>query len=245
MKGEKLPDGFDKDKTNIAIFNSSEDEMKVIKDWVFPQYKDQNEALKKIVDNFKGRTDMHLYLRVHPNLINVENSQIEELKAISSDNFTIIFPDESVNSYALIHACDKVVSFGSTVGIESSYLNKPSILFGNSFYRGLDCVYEPKTYDELFDLIQRDDLTAKSNFNIFLYPFTVYHRGDKLNNFEFGGKKNSKYKGELIKRVYLLIYMKNLFHWNRMNKMYFGNGLKFKDLFLLRSHKFDRTFRKH
>ena len=41
---DQLPANFDASLMNIAIFNSSEDEMKVIEEWKLDLYKSQNEV---------------------------------------------------------------------------------------------------------------------------------------------------------------------------------------------------------
>lgn len=242
-----LPKNFDVSKENIVMFNSSEDEMKVIKDWQFNLYKNQGEAIENILKYFKDREDIHFYLRVHPNLIGIINSQTEDSAKLDYKNLTIIEAHESVDTYSLINASDKIISFGSTVGIEASYLKKPSILLGHSFYKGLECVYEPNSYEELFDLIEDKSLKHKESDNIYNYIYTAYNRGVDVSDFIFEGKNNSLYKGMQIKRIYPLTffyfikYLKNINKWKQMSRLLLNEKLKWSNIFRLKSHTFNKT----
>ena len=61
--------------------------------------------------------------------------------------------DAKIDSYKLIDACEKVITFGSTMGIECVFLEKPSILAGRAVYEHLGGVYIPKNHDGFIDLI--------------------------------------------------------------------------------------------
>lgn len=243
----KLPKGFDSNKNNIAIFNSSEDEMKVIKDWQFDLYQNQNDALIQLLDYFKDDDTIHFYLRIHPNLLGIDNSQTKEIKTLSYKNLTVIEADEPTDTYALVSACDKTMCFGSTVGVEASFLGKPSILLGSSFYRGLDCVYEPQSYSELFSLIVNQGLKPKESFNIYLYIYTIQNTGIEYDDFVFKGITGSTYKGVEIKKIYfktilkLVKYLKSFSLWSRMTKLILKQKLSFKNITKLKSHTLDKT----
>ena len=149
-----LPKNWNPNKLKIVIFNSSEDEFSSIGDqWKNPLYKSQDEGLSRIIESVKDDDRIHLYLRVHPNLKNVKNKQIEQIKALNAPNLTVIPPDSLVSSYTLLKNASKVVTFGSTMGIEAVYWGIPSILAGQSFYRNLGGTYNPKTHEELVELL--------------------------------------------------------------------------------------------
>ena len=71
QKQDKLPDNFNPAKRNIAIFNSSEYEVKVIKSWETNLFKNQSQAIEQIINHFADKKEFHFYLRIHPNLINL------------------------------------------------------------------------------------------------------------------------------------------------------------------------------
>src|SRR5205823_1440002 len=61
-----LPRGFDPQIRNIVIFNSAEEEFAAIGDGSsFAAYRDQNDALRVIVERLGWRNDLHVYLRAH------------------------------------------------------------------------------------------------------------------------------------------------------------------------------------
>lgn len=159
----ELPAGFDKSKFNIAIFNSSEDEYFAInKEYdeavLFPN---QFIALKTIFDYFKNDETIHFYLRIHPNLASVPYKSHTMLYDLKYDNVTIIPPKGTVSSYALMDACNNIVVFNSTMGMECSYWGKPVIALSRDAYSLQDITYNPKTAEEAFKLINDRSLLKK------------------------------------------------------------------------------------
>ncbi len=231
-----LPDHFDFKKKNIAIFNSSEDEFKVITEWETDLYKDQNSAIFQLVEHFKDKADYHFYLRIHPNLTEVDNQQLHELRAYSQDNLTIILPEENVDSYCLIDSCEKALCFGSTMGAEATFGGKPSILYGNSFYMNLNCTYVPKSFEELESLILDDHLVPKDKLGALMYGYYLSTFGSPVEIIEFEDGKVSKIKDVKLKTFYPnalglgFRYLGNIKQWFKAHYAYFGKKLNLKDL---------------
>ena len=73
---------------------------------------------------------------------------------LNSPNLTLIRPEESVDSHALAEKMEKVISFGSTIGIEVAFWGKPVILLSECYYSLLDCCYKPRQLSEIFELIE-------------------------------------------------------------------------------------------
>lgn len=243
QKENQLPNSFNPKKHNIAIFNSSEDEMKAIGEWENPLYKNQNEAIRSLITFFaKENPQVHFTLRMHPNLGKVDNQQTKELYALQSPNFTLIEPFEQVDSYALIDACNQTLTFGSTIGIEATYWGKASILFGKSFYDNLNCVYQPTSYEALFNLINTTGLSPKPTEHTFKFAYFMAKFGIDFRQFQYDGKWNSSFKGIPLKRVTihtiskLFLLLKDFPLWWKLNKIIFNRRLNFKDLFRLKSH---------
>ncbi len=154
VKG-KLPPGFDAKKMNLGIFVSSEDEFAAIgKEWKNNLYESQLDGVRKIIRSIKNsKLNVHLYIRIHPNLKNVKKDIIAPWYELKNDFVDIISPQSDISSYTLLDNCDKILTFGSTIGIEASFWDKPSILCGNSFYKGLGSTYEPENHKEVTELI--------------------------------------------------------------------------------------------
>lgn len=141
-----------RDKVNIGIFISSEDEFETIDEWKNILYLNQNNALEKII-NSSWNKDVHFYLRVHPNLANIDNEQTKYIKNIKWDKITIIPAESPISTYKLIEDLDIVLVFGSTVGIEACHRRKPVICAGRAIYEDLEGIYKPSTHEELCEWI--------------------------------------------------------------------------------------------
>ena len=233
QKDNLLPPSFDPSKRNIAIMNSSEDEIKVIPEWKTDMYKSQNEAIFQMVEYFKDQKDIHFILRVHPNLGKVNNSQIREIREYSSDNLTKISPESEVDTYYLMDQCEKVITFGSSAGLEATFWGNVSLLYGSSFYMHLDCTYNPKSFDELVRLIEDKELAPKPKEST--YPFAYYRsifgKEPVHFNYDLENPKLSSFKGMQLKQFYLnsipklIKYLPRLNHWAKLHKHYFKEKL--------------------
>ncbi len=142
-----------RDKKNIAIFISSQDEFETIPEWHPLLYKDQNEALEKIITYENWNDNIHFYLRVHPNLMKLDNEQTRYIETISSPLMTVIPANSSISTYQLLDECDIVLVFGSAVGIEACFYGKPVILAGRSIYEDFKGFFRPKTHTDLCEYI--------------------------------------------------------------------------------------------
>ena len=168
-----LPRQWDNKKQNIGIFNSSEDELASIGDFFAdPVYPSQAIAVSRIAaDTLAAGKPIHYYLRIHPNLAELENSSLANLLALDSPNLTIIDADDSISTYCLLDACDRILTFGSTVGVEATYWGKPSILTGASFYDNLNVAYRAETHEEVMDLLLDDQLASKDRLGALKYGY--------------------------------------------------------------------------
>jgi len=82
-------------------------------------------------------------------------------------------PESPINSYDLMHASNKILTFGSTVGIEATYWGKPSILLGPSFYKAFEATHNPESYEELMAMLLDKDLKALAQENTLPYGFHI------------------------------------------------------------------------
>jgi len=196
-----LPKGFDSSKRNIAIYNSSIDEFEAFAEWEEPIYGQEHSAVTSIIQAFQQDASIHFYFRVHPRLKDIDNTQIKQLKAIEAlapSNLTFIWPEEVIDSYALMEACEKTVVFASTIGVEACFWNKPAILIGRAFYEGLDCCYKPKSHEDLIRLIQAI-LQPKDSAQALKYAFWEETRGIPFKKFVPTGLFAGAFLGEQIR----------------------------------------------
>ena len=210
MKTNYLPNKFNYSKRNIVIFNSSIDERASLIDArenkvINTIYSDDNLGIIKILNSFKNSKDFYFYIRAHPNLLSKnylfrKNSQIIFLEKIKNNfnNAEIIMPDSMVDSYALMRNCEKVLTFGSSMGAEATYYGKPSILLTRAFYEDEDCVYEPRSHQEVVKLISFVNLKPKNLNNCMRFFYYSSFYGLRFKYFVFRDNQLF-FKGKKIK----------------------------------------------
>ena len=176
----KIPEGWDKQKYNILILNSSEDEYASIGDEFIDKsiFPNQISALKYIAEHYKDRKDIHFYLRIHPNLKDIPYSYHTSLHTLFNkyDNFTVIPGDSPISTYSLIDHCNKVIVFGSTTGPEAAYWGKPVILLTYCYYSLMDICYIPENLEQLDELVFNMELAPKDKLGTLKFAYS------RLNN---------------------------------------------------------------
>lgn len=155
QRPDLLPASWREDARSVVIFTSSEDEFAAIGDtWRNPLYESQTQGLVRIVESLQSmRHDLQLYIRVHPNLAGLDNQQTRTFQQLASPGVSVLPAEDPVSTYALMRHCEKVLTFGSTAGVEAVFWGKPSVLAGMSFYRELGVACCPTTHNELIDLL--------------------------------------------------------------------------------------------
>jgi hypothetical protein len=150
QKGNLLPIEWDPKSRNIVIFNSSEDEfLSIGKEYEGGLFERQIDGLRFISEFSKQDKSQTYYLRIHPNLINTQKDVLQSLHSLAHSNFIVVNEDSNISSYELLKNCDKVVIFNSSMGAESAFWGKPTILLCPTFYRDLKITYNPKSINEL------------------------------------------------------------------------------------------------
>ena len=157
----RLPESFKDNKTKkvITIFNSSLDEYEGLEGFGPYFYKNDNIGIEAICESLKNSENFKLYLRVHPNLKGLDNSQNKFILnlGLKYKNIEIISAQDSVDTYALINQSEIIIVFGSTVGIEAAYAAKKVVLLGKSAYQDLKCFLIPKNHSDLIDILTNPD----------------------------------------------------------------------------------------
>jgi hypothetical protein len=219
-----LPENFDSSKTNISIFNSSEDEFVALgEEWEkYRIFKTQEDGITKICAHFLDDQTKHFYLRVHPNLKGVKYGYVKRLDdlALKFKNLTVLNEDSKISSYNLLDNSDRVIVFGSSIGFEAVYANKPVILLGGTFYYFLDTAYIPTMPSELYDLIKLRILEPKPKLGAYMFAYYLM---------------NHKKFSELIdlNPIPLKLFNKKIGHYFSFTKL-FGSPLLFRLIYQVR-----------
>jgi len=234
QKKGKLPKNFDETNINVGIFISSEDEYESIAGWKNPIYENQNDAINKIVSEIPER-ECHFYVSVHPNLKGLDNAQMKGINALNYPNLTVIPATSKVDSYELLEKCDKIISFGSEMGIENAYwFGNRLILIGRTFYEDL-IGYKPKTHKEVIHMICKlNNKPISYNKKLLLgaykygywqasvgIPFNYYvpHtvRGGKFAGVALSNLRMDKLKDIILKMDIISLYTIRLVRYIRKN----------------------------
>ena len=149
---------IDTSKRLVVIFSSSYWEFVSVPHYAGGLYPDHYKGLESILSDEGIDENIRLIVRWHPNLRNVgkrsgESKKISSIVEKYSSRAMFVSPDSNVDSYTLMDAAEKVVTFGSTIGIESVYYGKPSILIGRAVYESTGACYTPQSHKEVIELI--------------------------------------------------------------------------------------------
>lgn len=196
----RLPKDWDSSRRNITIFTSSEDEFVSIgESWRNALYESQLSALRRILGDLEQRTDRpHVYIRVHPNLRTVDNEYSRELLRISSPCATLIAPDDPTDSYELLRRSAAVVTFGSSIGIEAVYWERPSILLGPCFYQGFPGIYQPISHAEAITLLTQPLPPAADKTGALMYGYWFQTQGERFQYFQATGLFEGLFRGKSL-----------------------------------------------
>lgn len=220
----KMPCSWDPNKHNIIFYTSSEYERASLGPaWDNEIFYSVADGLAKINDFLKINSlseEYKIYLRIHPFTKEHFHEEEEMINKLGNNsNFEIISSRSDICSYSLMLQASKVVTFGSTVGVEATFWGIPSILMGHSFYDELDCVYQPATIEEMSNLMLNKDLKAKSSegalkFGYFHQTLGIpfkYYCAKSLFNGKFKGKDLNYRNNSLIRFFSPKIVARKLF----------------------------------
>jgi len=167
-----MPDNWDPTRRNIALFNSSEDEIAAIPEYdELALFSSQEEGIHYILEHIDD-PEIHFYLRIHPNLKDIKYGYHRRLLNLEEkyDNVTVIPGHSPVSTYRLMDEAEKVLVFGSTMGAEASYWGKPVVTIHGSYYYHLNVGYIPDSKEHLLSLIT-DHLEPKDRIGAIQYGY--------------------------------------------------------------------------
>jgi hypothetical protein len=148
-------DGLDR----ALIFTSSADEFVSLgAEWNLQEWGDQYEAFGEILGKL-SLLGIPVTLRVHPNLVNKHPhhfwGEIKKIRRLmrSHRELDVVWPNEKVNSYALVRKAKIVIVARSTIGLEASLMGKSVWTVTPSRY---DLVADVKRIWSSSDLIQEN-----------------------------------------------------------------------------------------
>ncbi|MCW5824486.1 MAG: capsule biosynthesis protein [Cyanobacteria bacterium TGS_CYA1] len=126
--------------------------------------------LLKTVRFFAARVDLQLLIRVHPaELKSWQKSRQfveEEIKKefpILPKNIFIIPPQSTINTYKAMMACDSVLIYATTAGLELACMGIPTIIAGEAWMRGKSIGIDITSQEQYFKIL--DSLPLKERLD--------------------------------------------------------------------------------
>lgn len=148
-------------KPYFVYFSSSDDEAVGFWDEWNEPLGAQLECVRNLQIIFDKQNEFELIIRLHPNLKNKSDSQKSGWLAIKDSKSTkIVGPEEQISSYELLDNSVGSITFGSTIGLESAFALKPSLLMADCGYDLLGVVDKAASWTDVSNWISQNHKIA-------------------------------------------------------------------------------------
>lgn len=121
--------------------------------------RNMSEWLIKTVKYFAEHPDLQLVVRIHPGERYTKGPSVADLVNHSlpdiPENIHLVPADDQINTYDLLELSNLGLVYTTTVGLEMSMSGIPVVVVGNTHYRGKDFTFDPGSWDDYFDLLDR------------------------------------------------------------------------------------------
>jgi len=171
----KMAQGLSLSGKVVVYFSSSNDEWAATGYTNISPFGSQIEAVEALYSACK-HNGHSLIIRIHPNQPASENALWNKLLLL--ENLIIVPSHCKASSYYLLQSSDVVATYGSTVGVESVYWGKPSILLSLCLYSNIGVsVVSPKDCHELTQILASIDSIPVDNVTSYKYGFYFKNHG--------------------------------------------------------------------
>ncbi len=141
-------------KPYFVYFSSSDDEAVGFWDEWNEPLGDQLECVKNLQKIFNEQNIFELVIRLHPNLENKSDSQKGGWLTIKdSESTRVIGPKKPISSYELLDNSVGTITFGSTIGLESAFAMKPSLVMADCGFDLLGVVDKASSWADVSNWI--------------------------------------------------------------------------------------------
>tara|TARA_Y100000816_G_C26101148_1_gene583616 strand:- start:1049 stop:2479 length:1431 start_codon:yes stop_codon:yes gene_type:complete len=200
IKNDKFPEiKNNKNQLIYTYFASTSYEWDAIFGYKEGNWKNEYEAIKNLILEIKKlRVDIKLTVRLHPFNKSLKNyKDINDIKKLCKKNNILLFDELSkINSYELIKKSHAVITYGSTIGAEAIYMNKPSITMRESFYSNSKNIYYALNTKQLRDVILNSNLKKKDNKSVLPFAYYMMTFGKNFKYYDAINYKNGFFCGK-------------------------------------------------
>lgn len=139
----------------FVFYTNSDDEAIGFWETWKENFMSQMEVIKYLSKWFALNSDCNFIVRLHPNLLSKPYEIQEEWRSLNLDPKTILIqPHEEISSHSLMMKAKGVLSFGSTIGLEASYNEIPSLVLADCWYDELNAVSKANNVEEMLKWIE-------------------------------------------------------------------------------------------
>jgi len=212
---DSIPSSWDQKKYNIVFYVSSEDEYEVIEKRNYkPIFKNQLECVLMICNIIKNYNNFHLWIRMHPNLANVnwDYSKNFNKKTFNFNNVDIIDPASKISTYTLMERAALIIGLRSRTLVEANFLKKPTLVIGKNYWTSLGPFIQVTSKTNLKSLILSKKINSLDNISAqkYAYFWASYGEYNKYISGKFHWSKdksnveiNFSFKGSRVKLTVL------------------------------------------
>ena len=196
QKKNLLPSNWNANKFNICFFASSEDEYEsIVKKKDDSVFKSQLDSILEVAKIIKNKNNFFLYVRMHPNLENVKWSYVKDINNLNGKytNVKIIEANDPISTHAIMQSSDLILGLRSRTLLESTYMNKPTIILGRSYWDSLGPFLKIKSRVQLKKMILSKKVKCLGTLAARKYAYFWLTSGGPLKNVK-GNYKWSKDK---------------------------------------------------
>ena len=171
----------------FVFFTNSDDEAIGFWESWKENFMNQKESIEYLSNWFALHPEYKFVVRLHPNLLSKpEEIQKEWLNLNLDSNTKLIKPGDEISSYSLMLASKGVISFGSTIGLEASYNEIPSLVLADCWYDELNAVTKANNVEEMLEWIENVSsgvsITKKSKDGALIRGYWMEMSGNKFRN---------------------------------------------------------------
>lgn len=186
-----------KQKTIISIFPSSDDEQKFLFYEKESESLSQFEEIKNLCNLLNHDCNYSIIIRMHPNMRWMNKNEIANYHSLKLlKNVTYLEPNSKDSTYHLISLSDYVVTFGSSVAVEATYMGKKVINIGKSYFSSFKVANFVKNHVEAVNLIKQNNVKIQSKraSTLWFYYLGHFYTPNKSLNLVKQNQNNIFYK---------------------------------------------------
>jgi hypothetical protein len=188
----------------VTFFNSSVDELYAIRDEIrFGSFATQCEAALTLARTCREE-GKGFAIRFHPHLQYKHASWRDDwdFAALQALGAALIMPDDPTDTYALVRASESVLSCGSTISFEASYLGVPNAVIGEGLSSAMGVSEAVQDAEQLRRFVRSPSLPEDAARNALKLGSFYKNGGTRVVGLDVGSHPNfSRIDGRIVDPV--------------------------------------------